>query len=236
MTDPNSHTSTTTDSVICTVPGTDDTGCYEQWTVVDANGHRSATLTGGAGKIRYTQTDAGTGGNAALYATTTSTYDAAGNLLATQSPAGSTTTASYDGLGNVISQSDPDRGSTILTYDPNGNATLSVNARGSTGTVYTGYDGLNRILRDNTSNSPNGARVTYTYDSTANGNNGIGHENFTGSGGFSGSYTCTYDGHGQQTGETVTVNGTLYALQTHYDDGLRQRSHLHRQLTAQGCA
>ncbi len=221
VTDPNSHTSTTTASVICGVAGTSDTGCYVQSMAVDANGHQVATLTGGQGKRNYSQTYTGTGGSIALYATTTYSYDAAGNLLSTKSPDGSVTSAVYDDLGRVTSQSDPDRGTTTFIYDPNGNVIQSVDARGSAGTVFTGYDGLNRPLWKNSTNSPTGALVSYTYDSTANGNDGVGQltsENFSGSGGLSGSYAYSYDGRGQQVSETVIVNGTSYTLQTAYND------------------
>src|SRR5581483_4343600 len=47
------------------------------------------------------QTYTSISGSYALYATTSYTYDAAGNLLSTKSPAGSLTTAAYDGLGHV---------------------------------------------------------------------------------------------------------------------------------------
>jgi RHS repeat-associated protein len=221
VTDPNSFTTTTTDSVICGVSGTSDAGCYEQKMVVDANGHESATLTGGLGQTNYTQTYTGISGSYALYATTTATYNAAGDKLTTASPDGSTYTAGYDDRGRMTSESDPDRGTTTFTYDPNGNAIESVDARGSTGTVYTGYDGLNRPLWSNNTNSSTGAWETYTYDSTTNGNDGIGKltgESFIGSGGLSGSYAYTYDNRGQQIDETVTVDGTNYPLQVAYND------------------
>lgn len=69
VTDPNSFTTTTTDSVICGVPGTSDMGCYVQSMVVDANEHESATLTGALGRVNYTQTYTGTSGSYTLYAT-----------------------------------------------------------------------------------------------------------------------------------------------------------------------
>jgi YD repeat-containing protein len=221
VTDPNSFTTTTTNSVICGVSGTSDAGCYVQSMEFDPNGHESSTLTGGLGEANYAQTYTGTSGSYSLYATTSSGYDAAGDLLSTISPDGSTFTASYNALGEVTSQSDPDSGTTTATYDANGNLTESVDARGSAGTVYTGYDGLNRPLWQNSTSSSSGAWVTYAYDSTASGNDGIGEltsENFTGSGGLSGSYAYTYDDRGQQIGETVTVNGTNYPIQAAYND------------------
>lgn len=220
VTDPNSHTNTTKESVICGVPGTSDTGCYTQTIKLDANGHEMVTLAGGLGKVNYLQRYTGSS-TYTLYATVTTTYDAAGRLLSTVSPDGSTTTAIYNNLGHVTSQSDPDRGTTTLTYDPNGNLTESIDARGSSGTIFVGYDGLNRPLWRNTTNSPGGAWVTYTYDNTVGGNNGIGQmtgESFTGSGGLSGSYAYVYDARGQQTTLTLTVNGTSYPIQASYND------------------
>lgn len=221
VTDPNSHVTTTTNNVICGVSGTSDTGCYKESMVVDANGHESSTLIGGLGKTNYTQTYTGTSGSYALYATTTYTYDAAGNLLSTKSPDSSLTTTTYNGLGHATSQSDPDRGTTTFVYDPNGNVTETVDARGSAGTTYTGYDGLDRPLWRNSTNSPTGAWASYAYDSTANGNLGIGHltgESFTSSGSLSGSYSMTYDERGQETAEIITINSTNYQVQTTYND------------------
>ncbi len=40
VTDPNSFTSTTTQSVVCGVSGTSDTGCYMQSVVVDAQSQK----------------------------------------------------------------------------------------------------------------------------------------------------------------------------------------------------
>jgi RHS repeat-associated protein len=228
VTDPNSHTSTTTASVICGVSGTSDTGCYAQGMVLDANGHESATLTGGLGKTNYQQLYTGNS-TYTLYSTTIKTYDAAGELLSTVAPDGSTTATSvYDALGRKTSQTDPDSGKTTATYDPNGNLLESVDARGSAGTVFAGYDGLNRPLWRNSTNSSSGAWVTYTYDSTANGNQGVGEltgETFSGSGGLSSAYAYTYDARGQQVGETVTVNGTNYPVQATYNDDGQVISH-----------
>ena len=224
VTDANSHTTTTTYSVVCGVAGTNDTSCYQQVMMQDPNGHEAATLIGGLGKTDYQQSYTGSSASTyALYATTSHTYNVVGDLLSTRSPDGSTTTFTYDDLGQQIGQSDPDSGTTTATYDPNGNLIEAVDARGSAGTVYIGYDGLNRVLWRNSTNSASGAWVTYSYDSTANGNVGVGEltgESFTGSGNLSGSYAYTYDARGQQIGQTITVNGTNYQMQgTYNDDG-----------------
>jgi RHS repeat-associated protein len=222
VTDPNSFTTQTAYSVVCGVQGTSDSGCYEQTAVTDANGHRSASLVGALGKENYQQQYTGDSSHPyTLYSTTAYTYDSAGQLLATRSPDGSLATITYDDLGRAIQQQDPDRGTSTASYDPNGNVIQTVDARGAAGTVYYGYDGLNRLLWRNSSNTPTGAWVTYTYDSTANGNMGVGRvtgEQFSGPANLSGSYSYTYDARGRQIAETVTVNGASYTVQASYND------------------
>lgn len=223
VTDPNSQVTNTAYSVVCGVPAYNDTGCYEQATIVDANSHQRATLTDAFGKVIYDRRYTGnSGSNYTLYATTVYGYDPNLALISIKHPDNQTTTTfSFDTAGRKIGQSDPDRGTETYSYDPNGNLTQSVDARGAAGTVYAGYDGLDRLLWRNTTNSPTGATVSYTYDSTANGNVGIGRktgETFTGSGGLSGSYSYTYDQRGQETAITTTVNGNNYTLQKGYDD------------------
>ncbi len=91
--------------------------------------------------------------------------------------------------------------------------------------VYANYDGLNRQLWRNTSDTASGAYVSYSYDSTAGGNKGIGR--LTGgsfSGGttahpLSGSYGFTYDARGQLTQQTLTTeSSTQYTLGYGYND------------------
>jgi RHS repeat-associated protein len=96
-----------------------------------------------------------------------------------------------------------------------------VDARGGAGTIFMGYDGLDRPIWRNTSNSPTGAYDTYSYDSTANGSAGLGRltsETFA-TGSLSGGYAYSYDGRGQQTASTLTVGGSNYPLGSTYDDG-----------------
>jgi len=47
----------------------------------------------------------------------------------------------------------------------------TIDARGSAGTIYAGYDATDRQIWRNTSNSPTNAYVTDTSDIAANGNN-----------------------------------------------------------------
>ncbi len=98
--------------------------------------------------------------------------------------------------------------------------TQTTDARGSSGTIYAGYDGLNRQVWRNTSNSPTDAYTTYSYDSTSGGNQGVGRltgETFSGALG-SGSYSYTYDARGQTTNSTLTVGANSYPVDTTYDD------------------
>jgi RHS repeat-associated protein len=221
-TDALSHKSTTNYSVVCAPAGTGDPGCFEQTLTVDANGHEAGTLVDALGRTAYVQRYTGNSSSTyALYATARYTYDFAGDLVRILEPDGSTqATFGYDMLGRKTSLSDPDLGAQTYTYDQNGNLTESVDARGAAGTIFMGYDGLNRPIWRNTSNSPTGAYDTYAYDSTAGGNVGVGRltsEAFA-VGSLSGSEAYTYDNRGQQTNTTLTVGGATYPLGSTYDD------------------
>ncbi|HEU5440864.1 MAG TPA: hypothetical protein VFU88_16380, partial [Ktedonobacterales bacterium] len=158
-----------------------DTAWYEATTVVDANGHQRSQLTDGFGRARYGETFTGDGtGTPAytLYGMQAQTYDWLGNVLRGTGPnpppgaaglsASAQTTATYDLLGRKTALTDADLGSySFPSYDANGNLRESVDPRGGTsGTVWIGYDGLNRPMWRNTTNTPTGAYVTYTYDET----------------------------------------------------------------------
>jgi RHS repeat-associated protein len=224
-TDPVGNLTTTTYTVVCGPAGTGDTACYEQAMVTDALNHQSATLADALGRETYAQRYTGnSGGTYALYVTTKYTYDFNGNLTKILHPDGTTTTTfTFDAASRKTGMTDPDRGNETYTYDANGNLTQSVDARGSAGTVYAGYDGLDRMLWRNSSNSPTGAYDTFTYDSTAGGNVGAGRlTSATFVGGpnntLSGSYAYTYDQRGQQISATTTVGSTSYPVQKTYDD------------------
>lgn len=220
-----SNTTTTSYTVVCNAAGTADSACYEQKLVTDALSHQSGQLTDALGRETYDQRYTGnSGATYALYATTKYTYDYNGNLTQILHPDGtSKTTSQYDPAGRVTSVTDPDTGTMTTTYDADSNAVESVDSRGSTGTAYAGYDGLDRQVWRNTTNSPTGAYLTYTYDGTANGNMGVGRltsETFTGgpSNTLSGSNSYVYDARGQQTSQMLTVGSTHYTTQTSYDD------------------
>jgi YD repeat-containing protein len=135
-------------SVVCGAAGT-DAGCYEDTLSTDANGHRSGTLVDGAGRTAYVQRYTGNSTiHFAVYATAKYTYDLAGDLVKITQPDGTTTTSfAYDMAGRKTSLSDPDLGAQSYTYDQDGNLVQSVDARGSAGTVFMGYDGLDLLGR-----------------------------------------------------------------------------------------
>lgn len=147
-----------------------------------------------------------------------------GNLVQIQHPDGSTkTTYSYDMAGRKTGMTDPDRGSEGYNYDEDGNLIQSIDARGGAGTIFMGYDGVDRLIWRNTTNSPTGAYDTYSYDSKTGGNVGIGRltaETFSGApnNSLSGSYSYIYDQRGRQIGSNVTVGTSSYGLQSIYDD------------------
>lgn len=219
-----SNTTTSTFATVCgAVSG--DNACYEQSTVVDTLSHERAVLSDATGRRTYVQRFTGnSGGSYTLYATTKYKYDATGSLVRITHPDGATMTSfAFDAVGRQTGMTDPDRGSETYSYDQNGNLTQSVDARGAAGTIFTGYDGLNRAVWRNTTNSPSGAYGTWSYDSTASGNRGVGRltsETFIGgpSNSLTGSYSHVYDARGQATSSTLTVNGTPYSDSKTYDD------------------
>ncbi|HLY63915.1 MAG TPA: hypothetical protein VKU60_00155, partial [Chloroflexota bacterium] len=222
-----SHDSTTTYTVECGQVG--DSACYAQEIDTDPLAHQSTAMTDAFGRQTYTRTYTGNSPSTyQVYATVSAKYDVAGDLIALTLPNGSVTSFSYDLAGRETGMTDPDRGTEIYYYDANGNMTELVDARGSSGgKTYAGYDGLNRQVWRNTSNSPTNAYVTYAYDSTAGGNDGVGEltgETFSNTNGggsltLTGSYGYVYDARGRVTSSTLTVDGAPYTTSASYTDG-----------------
>jgi hypothetical protein len=80
----------------------------------------------------------------------------------------------YDMVGRKTAVTDPDAGQSSDAYDQVGNLTQSIDGRGLAGTVFVGYDGIDRPIWRNSTNSATGAFATFTSDSTASGNEGVG--------------------------------------------------------------
>ncbi|TMC87239.1 MAG: hypothetical protein E6J12_13320 [Chloroflexi bacterium] len=174
------------------------------------------------GRINYEQRYTGNSqATYSLYATVKYTYDYVGELTKILDPNGSSSTNyTYDMAGRLTAMSDPDRGSETYSYDPNGNLTQSVDARGSSGTVFIGYDSLDRQLWRSIHPDGSGPYDTYSYDDVTNGNVGKGRltgETFSGAG-MTGGYVYVYDSRGRQTSSTLTINSTPYSVTTTYDD------------------
>jgi RHS repeat-associated protein len=95
--------------------------------------------------------------------TTSYTYDANGNQTQIVDAAGHTTGYSYDGDNQQVKVTQPD-GTTVSTaYDANGNVTRRTDAAGNT-TRYS-YDGLDRVV---STTSPLGETASYAYDLAGN--------------------------------------------------------------------
>jgi len=224
-TDPLSNQITNQYTVACNVPGTGDPACYEQTMRTDALSHRGSGLGDAFGRLAYNQRFSGNSPlSYAVYATTKFTYDLGGRLTQIVHPDGVTmTTFQYDMAGRRIGMVDPDLGTMTFGYDQNGNLTQSVDPRGAAGTIFVGYDGLDRPIWRNTTNTPTGAYQSYTYDGTLGGNQGVGRLtgqafNGTPNNALAGSYTYVYDGRGQETARTLTVGTASYQVSTLYDD------------------
>ena len=227
-TDPLSHQTTNNISIACgTISG--DSGCYERTQTVDALNHQAGGLVDAFGRKQYLQRFTGNSPTSyAPYATTSYTYDPVGNLTRILHPDGVTSTSFvYDSAGRKTSMTDPDLGTVSYSYDPDGNAIQSSDARGAAGTVYAGYDGVDRPIWRNTSNSSAGAYTTFGYDDVSGGNMGKGRltsETFTGgpNNSLSGAYSYVYDGRGQETSACLTIGATTcgsasYVVRTYYN-------------------
>ncbi|HEX6818227.1 MAG TPA: hypothetical protein VF120_07630, partial [Ktedonobacterales bacterium] len=207
-----------------------DTEPYLQTLTIDANLHQIASYTDALGRTAYAQRFSGAsqnplGSGISSYSVTSNKYDGAGNLVTTVDPQGHATTFGFNKLAQQTSLGDPDRGSESYSYDANGNVTQTVDARGASGTFYAAYDGLNRQLWRNSSNSGSGAYVSYSYDSSAGGNDGVGRltgESFNGGNGGTalghGSYSYIYDARGQKTSWGATLGGNSYTFSYSYTD------------------
>jgi RHS repeat-associated protein len=240
-----SETTTTSYAVACNAPGTGDAGCYSQMGTLDPLGHQSTTLTDAMGRTFYGQAYTGNSPSIyAAYATTKYAYNFVGQQVWILQPNGTaTTTSTYDMAGRLIGTTNPDSGtfassacpvvtgepalpanvSDCYTYDQDGNLLGSVDARGSAGTVYVGYDGINRPTYRSVNSSGSNPYDTYTYDSTTGGNMGVGQltsQTFAG-GGLSGSQSYVYDARGRQTSTNLTIGSSSYPSGATFDDANR---------------
>jgi YD repeat-containing protein len=122
------------------------------------------------------------------------------------------TTRIVDGFGLTIFEASPDRGDQTYWYDAASRLTRKTDADGVE-TIYA-YDDAGRLLSETFTGSP-ADTVTYTYDSTAGGNRGVGR--LTGVTDPSGGTALTYDAQGRLTLSDQTIGGQSYALAYAHD-------------------
>jgi RHS repeat-associated protein len=146
--------------------------------------------------------------------TTQFSYDDQDRLTSVTDANGNTTIYNYDAFDNVTQVNSPDTGIATYRYD---NANNRISMTDSRGVVvnYT-YDALNRLTSVTYSSAPE-ENISYQYDQTANGNQGIGRlTNITDQ---SGSTAYQYDHRGNLAAKTTTLNSQAYTTAYQYDLG-----------------
>lgn len=222
--DPTSAVTTTSYIPVC-VSGT----CYEVTLVKDANsnqqnagGNESDTYADALGRVIQSHDY---DSSHILYRTYAYGYDYLGRRISTTYADGShTANVTYDLLGRQTAVSDPDLGNWTYSYDPNGNETSSVDPRGLSGTIYLGYDGLNRHIWTSTSSDGSSPLANYTYDTGTNGIGRLSGELFASgpSQSVTGSYSYSYDVRGRLTQNKITIAGASQTFGFGYNDADQQ--------------
>jgi YD repeat-containing protein len=124
----------------------------------------------------------------------------------------------YNTFGRKISMTDPDLGSWTYVYDVFGNLTTQTDARTCVTTIT--YDDLNRpTLKSYTGpgacvSTPD---VTYTYDSTAGGNEGLGRLTTTSNSNIATNWKYNVLGQVADEAGTFTGENTNYNIHTDFD-------------------
>jgi RHS repeat-associated protein len=147
----------------------------------------------------------------ALNGVTSLAYDGQDNVTSVTDAKAHATTYTVNGFGFVTQVTSPDSGITKFSYDLAGNILSRTDARKIV-TNYT-YDALDRPLTRTYSNSAE--NVTYGYDSTGNGNFGVGR--LTSVTDSAGSATFTYDAYGNRISEQRTIAGINYTTSYAFD-------------------
>lgn len=179
---------------------------------LDANGNATKYQYDALGRIT-SQADANSG-------VTSFAYDKRGNLTSLTDPEGNTTTFAYDLAGRKVKETRPMGQATEYTYYPNGLLKTVKDAKNQT-TNYT-YDKGSRLTEIA---FQDGTKYTFGYDSTDN-MTSYATPDVTATiaydalkrktsetitiGGFTKSYSCTYDTRGNKASFT-TPEGTTYS-------------------------
>lgn len=138
-------------------------------------------------------------------------YDSQDRLTSVTDATGKTTSYQYNAFGDLLSMTSPDTGTSTMTYDSAGNILTATDARNVTATY--SYDALNRVISIDYPGTVED--ITFTYDSTVNGNHGIGR--LTQVTDESGSTSYEYDAKGQLVAETRIINGLSFTTGYQYD-------------------
>jgi RHS repeat-associated protein len=165
-------------------------------TVTDGNGNQTSTTTNILGQTLSVNAPDGPDLSFDYYELGT---------LKTATRSGNIVTMTYDKAGRKTGMTDPDMGTWSYGYDALGNLTTQTDARGCM--LAMTYDLLNRLDTKISSGTYCGQQVSvnYDYDSTTNGNKGIGRRTFMSD--DSGSTEWKYDINGQLIRETKTIIG-----------------------------
>jgi RHS repeat-associated protein len=145
-------------------------------------------------------------------ATVNLTRDGQDQIVNYSDPRSLSTAYVRDGFADVIQRASPDSGITVYTYNALGKPTQITDGRGVVTNLT--YDNAGRLL---TKQYPaaTAENITYTWDSTAGGNNGKGR--ITEIDDASGSVNWTYDTLGRITQEKKTTSGVVYTVNYTYD-------------------
>jgi YD repeat-containing protein len=119
----------------------------------------------------------------------------------------------YNWLSHKTGMTDPDMGSWSYGYDNNGNLTTQTDAKNQTITMV--YDALNRLTNKNYPTGSGMTNIVYSFDSTANGNYGLGLR--TGMTDAAGTTADKYDTRGRLIEEKKTINSVDYTTGYTYD-------------------
>jgi RHS repeat-associated protein len=140
------------------------------------------------------------------------TRDGQDNVVAYADPRSLVTAYVRNGFGEVIRETSPDAGVTITVRDARGLATQVTDGRGIVTNMT--YDTGGRLLSE-TYPASAAENVTYTYDSVAGGNKGVGR--LTSVTDQSGSAALAYDALGRVASETRVIGARSYTTAYAYD-------------------